>query len=79
VKTKIPPHDLGKRARDPGKVTHDVSCDVSHDVSRDVSRDPSPTLVARDLACDYKQAHDPTRFGRATRPLIDTWKTVGIN
>jgi len=67
VKTKIPPRDLGKQARDPGKVTHDVLCD------------PSPTLVACDLARDPIRAHDPTCFGCATHLLIDTWKTVGIN
>jgi len=27
VKTKIPPRDLEKQARDPGKVTRDSSCD----------------------------------------------------
>ena len=73
VKTKIPPRDPEKRARDPGKVT----CDVS--------RDPSPVLVTCDHTHDYTQAHDPTRsrdptrFGHATRPLIGMWKTVGTN
>jgi len=73
VKTKIPPRDPEKWARDPGKVT------------RDVSRDPPPVLVTRDPTRDYRrardptQSRDPTRFGRATRPLIGTWKTVGIN
>jgi len=42
VKTKIPPRDSGKQARDPGKVTRDVSCD------------PLPALVAHDLTRDYK-------------------------
>ena len=67
MKTKIPPRDLEKRARDPGKVT------------RDVSRDPSPVLATRDLTRDPTRSRDPTRFGRATRPLIGTWKTMGIN
>ena len=73
VKTKIPPCDPEKRARDPGKVT------------RDVSRDPSPVVVTRDHTRDYTRARDPTQsrdpthFGRATRPLIGTWKTMGIN
>jgi len=73
VKTKIPPRDPEKRARDPGIVT------------RDVSRDPLPVLVTRDHTRDYARTHDPTRsrdptrFGRAIRPLIGTWKTVGIN
>ena len=51
VKTKIPPRDLEKRARDPGKVT------------RDVSHDPSPVLATRDLTCDHIRPCDPTRFG----------------
>jgi len=48
VKTKIPPRDPEKRARDPGKVT------------RDVSRDPSPVLVTRDHTRDYTRTCDPT-------------------
>ena len=64
---KISPRDPEKWARDPGKVTHDVS------------RDPSPVLVPHDHTRDYTRAHDPTRFGCATRPLIGMWKTVGIN
>jgi len=66
VKMKIPP-------RDPGKVTRDLSCDTS------------PALVTCDFTHDYTQARDPTwsrdptRFGRATYPLIGTWKTMGIN
>jgi len=73
VKTKIPPRDPEKGACDPGKVT------------RDIPRDPSPALVTCDHTCDHIRArdltrsHDPTRFGRATRPLIGTWKTVGTN
>jgi len=38
---KISPRDPEKWARDPGKVTHDVS------------RDPSPVLVTRDHTRDY--------------------------
>ena len=69
---KIPPCDPGKQAHDPGKVT----CDITHD--------SSPTK-ARDHTRDYKRtrdptrSRDPTRFGCATRPLIGTWKTMGIN
>ena len=73
VKTKVPPCDPEKWARDPGKVTHDSSCD------------PLPTSVPRDQSHDqtrsraYTRPRDPTRFGRATQPLIGTWKTVGTN
>ena len=67
VKTKIPPHDTEKQARDPGKVT----CDSS--------RDPLPALVPCDQSCVQTQSRDPTRFGCATHLLISTWKTVGTN
>jgi len=82
-------------SRDPGKGTRDVSCDPgkgTRDVSRDpgkgtrdVSRDPLPVLVTHDQTRDYTRARDPARsrdptcFGCATRPLIGTWKTMGIN
>ena len=73
VKTKIPPHDPEKRARDPGKVTRDSSRDplpipAPHDQSHDLTR-----------SCDLTRPRDPTHFGRATRPLINIWKTMGIN
>ena len=54
------------------------------------TRDPGnlhvsqPQELARDLARDHigsrdtTRSHDQTRYGRATRPLIGTWKTVGI-
>ena len=71
------------RTRDRGNLSHDLSHDLSRDLPvPNVSRD----LTARDLG---KIAHDqprnwssstsqdPTRFGYATRPLINTWKTVG--
>ena len=66
VKTKIP-------LRDPEKKT----CDLS--------RDPSPVLASHDPTCDHirprdlTRSRDPTQFGHATRLLINTWKTVGIN
>ena len=67
------------RAHDPGK--YQVI------QSPDLSRDPTTSRVSRDQsACDPgKPPNDesPTRsrdrvnFGNATRPLINTWKTVG--
>jgi len=60
VKTKIPPHDPGKQARDPRKVTYDIS------------HGPLPVLAACDPTCDNKQPCDPTHFGCATCPLIGT-------
>jgi len=48
VKMKISPHDPGKQARDPGKVTHDISCG------------PSPVLAAHDPTCNNKRPHDLT-------------------
>src|SRR5712691_2363006 len=62
VKTKIPPCDPEKWARDPGKVTRDSSCD------------PLPTSAPCDQSHDltrsraYTRPRDPTRFGRATQP-----------
>jgi len=67
VKTKIPPRDPEKKACDQRKGTRDVSCDLL------------PVLVPRDQPCDPTRPRDPTCFGHATRPLINTWKTVGIN
>jgi hypothetical protein len=71
--TKLPPpaRDPEKPARDPGNL------------SRVPSRDLSPSPVARDPSHDqtrsraYTRPRDPTRFGRATKPLIGIWKTVG--
>ena len=73
MKAKIPPRDPEKKARDLGK----VACDLP--------RDPSPVLASRDPAHDHIRTRDLTRsrdhvrFGCAARPLINTWKTVGIN
>jgi len=73
VKTKIAPRDSGKRARDPGKVT------------RDASRGPLPTSVPRNQShdltrsCNPTQPRDQARFGRATHPLTNTWKTMGTS
>jgi len=48
VKTKIAPRDSGKQARDPGKVT------------RDVSQGPLPTSVPCNQSHDLTQSRDPT-------------------
>ena len=49
VKTKIPPRDPEKGARDPGKVTHDIP------------RDPSPALVTCNHTHDHIRARDLTQ------------------
>ena len=72
--------------RDPGKIE---SHDQTRDLTRDPSRDPHPERSC-DLARDpgkpthdlprdwsFTRSQDHPRFGRATRPLIGTWKTVG--
>ena len=76
-------------ARDPGKVSRDPSRDQSRDpLGPEQSRDQLRN-TSRDISRDYitntpharscVRARDPpgARFGRATRPLIHTWKTVG--
>src|SRR6266705_802275 len=66
VKTKI-------QARDPGNL------------SRVSSRDPLLASAPCDQSHDLTRSRDPTRpcnqahFGRATRPLTNTWKTVGTS
>ena len=64
---------------------------LSHDLSGDSSHDPSVTNMSYDLtACDpgnithdlprawsSNTSQDQTRFGHATRLLINTWKTMG--
>ena len=67
------------RARDPGKYQVIQSPDPSRDLATSrVSRDQS--------ACDREKlpsdksstrSWDHVNFGNATRPLINTWKTVG--
>ena len=52
MKTKIPPCDPEKQARDPGKV------------ARDSSRDPLPISVPRDQSYDLKRACDPGKVAR---------------
>src|SRR6266567_2661976 len=72
VPSSIPTKD-NYLARDPGNL------------SRVSSRDPLLTSVPRDQShdlirsCDHTRPRDQARFGRATRPLTNTWKTVGIN
>src|SRR6266581_2476704 len=49
------------------------------------ARDPLLASAPRDQSHDLIRSRDPTRprdqvrFGRATRPLTNTWKTVGTN
>src|SRR5579863_5373655 len=61
-------------ARDPGK-GHVIQARASMQV---IARDRAKIHVteARDLSQDQTRPHDQTRFLRATRPLIGTWKTV---
>src|SRR6266581_6953638 len=60
-------------ARDPGNL------------SRVPSRDPLLASAPRDQSHDLTRSRDPTRpcdqarFGRVTRPLTNTWKTVGTS
>jgi len=73
VKTKSPTRDPEKLARDPGKPARVPSRDLlalirSPDITRDQMRSRVPT-----------RPRDPTHFGRATHPLIGTWKTVGTD
>jgi hypothetical protein len=70
---------LNPRARDPGK--YQVV------QSPDLSRDPITSRLSRDQSARDREKRpsdeSPTRsrdhrnFGNATRPLINTWKTVG--
>ena len=61
-----------------------LACDPGN-LSRVSSRDPLLTSVPRDQSHDlirsrdHTQPRDQARFGQATRPLTNTWKTVGTN
>ena len=105
VKTKKPPRDPEKQARDPGamarapamkgsryrEVPGSIPTKDNHlardpgNLSRVSSRDPLLTSAPRDQSHDPTRSRDPTRprdqarFGRATRPLTNTWKTVGTS
>ena len=71
------------RARDRGSLSHDLSHDPSRDlpvpkVSRDsTARDPGTITHDQPKYWSSSTSQDYTRFGPATRPLINTWKTVG--
>ena len=71
MKTKIPPCDPEKQARDPGNQSHVPS------------RDPPAPVRSPDITRDQIRSHaltqprDQARYGRATNPLIGIWKTVG--
>jgi Chromo (CHRromatin Organisation MOdifier) domain len=61
-------------------LSHDRSCDSSPDRSHDLSRDQLYKLSRDRLhnpSCDQTRPRDHTRFGRATKPLVGIWKTVG--
>ena len=65
------PRDRGRihvtSTRDPGN----LHVSQHQELARDLARDH---IGSRDTT----RSHDQTRYGRATRPLIGTWKTVGI-
>ena len=71
------------RTRDRGNLSHDPSHDPSRDLSvSNISRDLiacDPGNITRDQPRNWSSStsQDHTRFGHATRPLINTWKTVG--
>ena len=71
------------RTCDRGNLSHDPSRDSSHDLlvpsgSRDLTAH-DPGNIAHDQPRNWSSSmsQDHTRFGHATRPLINTWKTVG--
>jgi len=61
-----------------------LACDPGN-LSRVSSRDPLLASAPHDQSHDLTRSRDPTRprdqarFGRATRPLTNTWKTVGTS
>ena len=71
------------RTRDCGNLSHDPS----HDQSRDLSvpkvscdftaRDPGNITHDQPRNWSSSTTQDHIRFGHATRPLINIWKTVG--
>jgi hypothetical protein len=71
------------RAYDPGKHQVTQSPDLSHDpVTSRASRDQPAHdhgKLSGDLPKDWSpiQSRDCVNFGNVTRPLINTWKTVG--
>ena len=71
------------RTRDRGNLSPNPSHDLSRDppvpnVPRDLTaRDPGNTAHDQPRDWSSSMSQDYTRFGYATRPLINTWKTVG--
>ena len=71
------------RTRDRGNLSPDPSHDLSRDlpvpnVPRDLTaRDPGNTAHDQSRDWSSSMSQDYIRFGYATRPLINTWKTVG--
>jgi hypothetical protein len=74
---------LNPRARDPGKYQVTRSPDLSRDPSTSrIPRDQparDPGKLSGDLPRDWSptQSRERVNFRTATRPLINTWKTVG--
>ena len=71
------------RTCDRGNLSHDPSRDSSHDLqvpnmSCDlIAHDPGNITHDQPRNWSSSTSQDHTRFGHATRPLINTWKTVG--
>ena len=71
------------RTRDRGNLSPDPSHDPSRDlpvpnISHDLTaRDPGNTAHDQPRDWSSSTSQDHTRFGHATHPLINTWKTVG--
>ena len=76
-------NQVNSRTRDHGNLPHDLSRDPSHDlsvssISRDLTaRDPGNITHDQPRNWSSSMSQDYTRFRYATRPLINTWKTVG--
>ena len=71
------------KTRDHGNISHDPSCDLSHDLSVPnmscdlTTCDPGNRTYDLPKVWSSNTSQDPTWFGHVTRPLINTWKTVG--
>ena len=67
------------RTRDHGNLSHDLSHDLLvPNMSCDLTaHDPGNITHDQPRNWSSSMSQDHIRFGRATRPLINTWKTVG--
>ena len=76
-------NQVTSRTRDRGNLSHDPSHDSSRDlpvpsISHDLAtRDPGNIAHDQPRNWSSSTSQDHTRFGHTTRPLINTWKTVG--